>query len=491
MTVFVPIHQTEPKRHTSSQKGSQYSSKNFGSNHDSILVYTKNNKEIKFNMPKIFPSTEEEIKKKFPKVDINGRRYHDSAPLWSGRTMGSRPNLCYTWKGFTNPYPSGWRLSKKRLEEEYQKGNIEITTKKDGTKKIKRKVYFEDYKGENLSDLWTDIPIAAGKERIGYPTQKPETLLERIICAATNEGDVVADFFCGGGTTPAVAQKLNRRWIASDQSRVAVAITQGRLEKIHENAHAGTQHSIKPIPNISVEYWGTYEIPTLENLNDIKFREFIICAYGGRTTSGEGCIHGFKRNSPIFVGSSKQRKRVTKKEVIDFAKEITETKDNHNGIMIAWSFAPSAKLAVEKLKNTDPSIELVQISLVDINSTIFKERIMKLHEDYKSLLQFIIPPQVSIKYDRKGSTKYKFDATESISLNIRAKIVNIQWDFDYTGRFTPTQGFAYGREGKNDEIKPMFIVEYKFKRLGKTTIACRVQDDLGGEKIDTLEIAVQ
>ena len=81
-------------------------------------------------------------------------------------------------------------------------------------------------------DVWTDIqalnPMSI--ERIGYPTQKPEALLERIIKASTKEGDVVADFFCGGGTTPAVAQKLNRRWIACDQSENAIKITQERLK---------------------------------------------------------------------------------------------------------------------------------------------------------------------------------------------------------------------------------------------------------------------
>ena len=72
------------------------------------------------------------------------------------------------------------------------------------------------------------------KERIGYPTQKPEELLKKFIETFSDENSVVADFFCGGGTTPIVAQKLNRRWIACDQSRVAVAITQGRLESLYE-----------------------------------------------------------------------------------------------------------------------------------------------------------------------------------------------------------------------------------------------------------------
>ncbi len=84
--------------------------------------------------------------------------------------------------------------------------------------------------GPLLSDIW-DIPFLStvSKERTGYPTQKPEALLERIILASSNEGDVVADFFCGSGTTPTVARRLKRRWLACDSSPEAVAITKARL----------------------------------------------------------------------------------------------------------------------------------------------------------------------------------------------------------------------------------------------------------------------
>ena len=82
---------------------------------------------------------------------------------------------------------------------------------------------------------------------------------------------------------------------------------------------------------------------------------------------------------------------------------------------------------------------------------------------------------------------HEFDATESISLNAGASIVNVQWDLDYRGRFTPTAGFAYGRDQKG---KPLFKIQYEFEHIGKTTIACRVQDDLGGEKIYTEVISV-
>ena len=349
-------------------------------------------------------------------------------------------------------------------------------------------------KGKLQGDV-IEIPIlaATAKERIGYPTQKPEALLERIITASTNEGDVVADFFVGGGGIPTVAQKLNRKWIACDQSRVAVAITQGRLEALHEKRQdAGTQQTLLPIPDISVEYWGTYEIPTLEVLSDLEFRSFVVTAYGGRVTSGDGRIHGFKRQTPLFVGKAKQTNRVTKNDVIEFAREITETKGMRKGVMLAWSFADSARIAVEKLRGEhDAEIDLVQILLTELDSTEFKDHITRMHEDYRSLLTFILPPEVSVNHKKVGPMTYEFDASESIALNIGANIVNVQWDFDYRGRFTPTQGFAYGREGSGDKIKPLFSVQYKFKHMGKTSIACRVQDDLGGEKIHTEIIQVR
>lgn len=93
------------------------------------------------------------------------------------------------------------------------------------------RIYFHP-DGPLLSDVW-DIPFLStvSKERTGYPTQKPEALLERMILASSNEGDLVADFFCGSGTTPAVARRLKRRWLACDSNPRAVAITKARLSE--------------------------------------------------------------------------------------------------------------------------------------------------------------------------------------------------------------------------------------------------------------------
>ena len=170
-------------KRSSGQKGSQHDSRKFGSEHDVILFYSKNVKRYAFNMPKKQTDlTEEERIKKFPKQDSDGRRWKDdSHHIWRTPGMGARKNLCYTWRGFKNRSIAGWRMKKKKLEEEYQKGNIEIIMKPDGTKKLRRKVYEDDYAGENMGDLWTDIPnLTVDNEKVGYPTQKPVELYLRI-----------------------------------------------------------------------------------------------------------------------------------------------------------------------------------------------------------------------------------------------------------------------------------------------------------------------
>ena len=114
-------------------------------------------------------------------------------------------------------------------------------------------------KGVAADDVWDYNFPARSSERIGYPTQKPEEILQRVILAASDEGDMIADMFCGGGTTPAVAQRLGRRWIACDQSRVAVAITADRLTRQAEE-QTGKILPAFSAPDFTIEYWGdTYD----------------------------------------------------------------------------------------------------------------------------------------------------------------------------------------------------------------------------------------
>ena len=465
-------------KRTTAHGDTKQGSKKFSQVHDTLLWYSKSDK-YRWN-PQFIPFKDEQIKQQYNKTDQNGRKYRLVTPT-AAKGGG---DVEYEFHGVKPPHGRYWAYTKEKLEEMNKKELLYFSS----SGQPYMKYFLDERPGVIVSSIWDDIKQISptSKERIGYPTQKAESLLERLILTTTNEGDDVADFFCGGGTTPTVAQKLNRRWIACDQSRVAVAITQGRLESLFEDGKK--QITLTSVPDISIEYWGTYEVPELENLSDDEFKNFIISAYGGRPSTSNDHIHGFKRETPIFVGSSKQDSQVTKNEVINFAKDISEKKGKKQGIMLAWSFAQSARTAAEKLlQEGEASVDLIQISLTEIESTEFREHITKLHDEYNSFLKFILPPEVIVHHKKIKSTIHEFDATESISLNAGASIVNVQWDLDYRGRFTATAGFAYGRDQKG---KPLFKIQYEFERIGKTTIACRVQDDLGGEKIYTEVISV-
>ena len=466
-------------KRTTAHGDTKQGSKKFGQVHDTILWYSKSN-DFKWN-PQFVPFSDEQIKKQYNKTDENGRKYRLVTPT-AAKGGG---DVEYEFHGVSPPRGRFWAYKKEKLEEMNKKGLLYFSS--SGQPYIK---YFLDERpGVIVSTIWDDIKQIAptSKERIGYPTQKAESLLERMIRTTTDEGDLVADFFCGGGTTSSVAQKLNRKWIVADQSRVAVAVTQSRLEALYEKT-AG-QQTLLNIPDTSIEYWGTYEVPALEELTQDEFTDFVVTSFGGRSSSAGNTIHGYKRETPIFVGSSKQSIPITKEDVITFAEEITKTKGKFQGIMVGWSFAQSARIAVEKLmQEGNFGVDLIQISQVDIESSEFRKHVTKLHNEYESFLKFILPPEVIVNHKRIKPMTYEFDASESMPLNEDSTIVNIQWDFEYLGRFTPTKGFAYDRDTKS---KPLLNVQYKFERLGKITIACRVQDDLGGEKIYTEVISVR
>jgi site-specific DNA-methyltransferase (adenine-specific) len=194
----------------------------FGVSTDSLLFFAKSkaavfNRQHRENNP-------EYIASKFTCDDGDGRLYH----LDNITSPSYRPNLVYEYKGHKPP-KNGWAVSRERMEEMDRNGRIYIPD--DPEKRIRRKRYLDELAGETVDSLWDDIaPInSQAQERLGYPTQKPEALLERIIKASSNEGDLVLDPFCGCGTTIQVAQRLNRRWIGIDITHLAIGLIKNRL----------------------------------------------------------------------------------------------------------------------------------------------------------------------------------------------------------------------------------------------------------------------
>ena len=185
--------------------------------HDVILVYGKS-QDPEWHPP-LLPYSEE-YKNRFTKIDPDGRNYTTDSLI---NPNPNRPNLDYEWRGVRRV----WRVTQEKMEEYEKQGKIEYTS--NGVARQKR--YLDELEGRPMTTLWNDIyPVnSQARERQDYPTQKPETLLERIIDTASQPGGLIFDCFAGSGTTQAVAMKRGRRFIGADINLGAVQITTKRL----------------------------------------------------------------------------------------------------------------------------------------------------------------------------------------------------------------------------------------------------------------------
>ncbi|MGC1376186.1 MAG: DNA methyltransferase [Anaerolineales bacterium] len=200
-------------------------SRNLPNNHDVILCYQKTidaiyNSDVMFQPYDIY-NLDEKTKGKYSHSDPDGRLYQLDNLI---NPNPDRPNLTYEFLGVTKV----WRWTQERMQAAYEAGLV-IQPSPGSVPRYKR--YLDEQRGKPIGDIWSDIPPlnSQAQERLGYPTQKPLALLERIIQASSNEGDVVLDPFCGCGTAVVAAQKLNRKWIGIDITHLSIALMKFRL----------------------------------------------------------------------------------------------------------------------------------------------------------------------------------------------------------------------------------------------------------------------
>ena len=199
-------------------------SKHFSRVHDTIFFYSKSD-EYLWN-PMFVRFSQQQLER-YEVEEETGRMFTGQDLTMTGNTSRN-----FEWRGTRPKRTRGWGLGLDELEALWEKGLI--LTKKDGTPRLDgRKVYLDEKKGKPTADVWADIERIGNTsdERLGYDTQKPLTLLERIIVASSNPGDVVLDPFCGCGTAVHAAQKLGRQWIGIDITCLAIALIESRLKK--------------------------------------------------------------------------------------------------------------------------------------------------------------------------------------------------------------------------------------------------------------------
>ena len=260
--------------------GSANPSNKLGVVTDSIFWYSKSDVcTVNPIFVKDSAETKKYIAERFNNTDENGRSYMKS-PIVS---PNPRPNLTYEYKGYKPP-KNGWSINLELMEQWDREGKLYFPPQERGDR-IYRKIYLDEYEGQPIQNLWTDVfvinPVA--NERLDFDTQKPEALLERIIKMGSKEGDLVADFFGGSGTTASVAERLGRRWITSDLGKPAYMVMRKRLIDMDAEpflcqtigdyqvetvkSTLGKRFAMGELARIVIELYGALPLPSDNNPN--------------------------------------------------------------------------------------------------------------------------------------------------------------------------------------------------------------------------------
>lgn len=263
-------------------------SKRWGVIHDVILWRTKS-AEFTWN-PQFEDYDASYVESKYTNTTADGRRFQ----LDNLTSPNPRPNMTYEWRGHKPPR-NGWRYEYETMERLYTEGRIELARKPGGRPRLRR--FLDEMRGVPVGTVWTDIsPVnSQAAEDTGYDTQKPTALLERVIEASSNKGDVVADFFCGSGTTMAVAERLERRWIGCDLGRFAVQTSRKRLLDMRARPF-----EVLNLGRYERRYW--QGVTAGEAI--AEYYRFIVQLFHGEVIPGFAHLHGVKAGHLIHVGAT-------------------------------------------------------------------------------------------------------------------------------------------------------------------------------------------
>lgn len=455
--------------------------KSFSVNNDYLLIYTKGS-EYKFNI-----------------------QYGEYPPEYFERFKYEDKSGKYRWQVMAT-------YSEERYKKLEQEDKVRFSK---GAKYPEFKQYVHELKGRPIENIWDDINMlnAMSSERLGYDTQKPEALLERIIKAGSNEGDLVLDSFCGSGTTAATAEKLKRRWITCDLGRFAIHTARKRLLGIKEvkpfivqnlgkyerqqwmMAEYGLNHDGKGLTDYhDLENPKNPEIMRIKVQTEKAYKHFIIELYHGKTLDGYTWLHGAKAGRMVHVGSVDAPVTVEdiKATIKEFWKLVGKEKSvETNGIdFLGWDFAfdvneTAKQFAAENKVNVSfkkiprevlekKAVDQGDIKFYELASLKIKNKIVK-QKVTITLDNFIIPPG---------------DIPEEVQGNITHWSQWIDYwaiDWNYKDDTFHNEWQSY-RTKQNPKIE--LSTEHAYDEKGNYTVLVKVIDILGNDTTKSLNLDV-
>ena len=503
-------------------KGARGKSKKFGKLVDYLFLYSKSSDNYLFN--NVYKPYELSGKNnKFRFKDKNGRIYSRDCPLGD--------------------------YSQEKIREFEEQGRIYVT--KNGKKQLIR--YLDELPGLTVGELWDDINYInqVAQERLDYPTQKPEALLERVINASSNEGDLVADFFAGSGTTLAVAEKLNRKWIGSDLGKFAIHTTRKRMIGVQrELKKDGKDYRAFEILNLG-KYERQHYIGVNPNLREEEkqkqiaereknFLSLILSAYKAETVDGFKTFHGKKSSRLVTIGPINLpvsrlfveevieeciEKQITKVDVLAFEFEMglfphIQEEAKGKGVDLALKYIPRDvfdKRAIEKNQvvfhdvsyiEVKPHIKKnsVAVELIDFSVFYNQDSIDAAAESLKSGNNKIVVENgsiIKVSKDKDGVvtrdvlTKKWTDWIDYWSVDYdyesKKEIVRVKGEDGITEEKW-TGDYIFENEWQSFRTKKDRSIELKsaFKEVGngRRKIAVKVVDIFGNDTMTIIEVNI-
>jgi hypothetical protein len=344
-----------------------------------------------------------------------------------------------------------------------------------------------DYIGEGFAphDYWNiDIVNQVANERLDYPTQKPEAILERIIKASSDSGDLIADFFCGSGTTAAVAEKIGRRWIACDLGRFAIHTTRKRMLEIE---------GCKPFEILNIgkyerQYWQTVNFGSKTTEQTLaEYITFVLKLYKAEALPGSAYIHGKRGNKLVHVGSVDapvtfgdiqhalgETRRMKQKELVVLGWEwemglhdVVEQEAKKAGIKLHLYSIP--REAMDKRAVDAGDIQFFELAYLETE-------VKKLTHGYQiKLIDFVIPNLDLIPPEVKKLVKKWSDYIDYWSV-----------DWDYKDDTFHNQWQSY--RTKKDRSLELKTDQHEYARKGDYKVMVKVIDIFGNDTTHIIEI---
>jgi adenine-specific DNA-methyltransferase len=458
--------------------------KAYGRIHDTILFYVKSGSYVWNSV--FTPLPVSTVEKWYRHIEEGTGRRYNKADLTARKPGG---NTKYEWKGVPPPAGRYWAYSLQKMQQMDSEGRLVYSS--SGMPYMKR--YLDESKGVPLQDWWDDISMLRGinsVERVDYPTQKPEALLERIIKVSSNEGDLILDCFCGSGTTAAVAERLGRRWITCDLGRFAVHTARKRLLSIP---------SVKPfvVQNLGKyerQLWQAEEFGPNAEQRLSSYTRFVVDLYQAQPLSGYAWLHGVKGGRVVHVGSVDSP--VTLADVRSIIREwrgsLSKTGAASNGIdVLGWEFA---------FELNETAKQQAHESGVDLRFLTIPREVLEKKAVEQGDIQFFELAALFVTHAVKGR-ELALDLTnfiapiEYVPQDVRAKITKWEswidyWAVDFNFRDDTFHNEWQSYRTRKDKSLATKVT-YNYPEPGTYMVQVKVIDILGNDTTRTIEVNIR